>query len=137
MFLAMTEVQCTRTITLPCSVFVLLIFIEQLCSVRRHICFNETCLVMTLIFRFYNSRLDLASNIRAGCKKGTNLTECYNTVSEQATNLTAVANLLAKFLYTLATGDNSTENVTVDVDTVSYIDHITDIFYVNSYFTHY
>ncbi|XP_060599987.1 nicastrin-like isoform X2 [Ruditapes philippinarum] len=71
--------------------------------------------------KFYNSRLDLASNIKASCPDKTNLTECYDTVSKQASNLTPVANLLAKFLYTLATGDNSTDNVTVDVNTVQHL----------------
>ncbi|XP_045210180.2 nicastrin-like isoform X2 [Mercenaria mercenaria] len=71
--------------------------------------------------KFYNSRLDLASEIKANCEKGSNKSECYNTVSEQAKNLTQIADMLAKFLYKLATGENSTNDVVVDENTVNHL----------------
>lgn len=50
---------------------------------------------------------------------GVNETDRYDYVTEQARNLTQVASLLAKFLYTLATGDNNTDEVEANETSVS------------------
>ena len=70
--------------------------------------------------RYYNSRLDIASAIRADYGN-LNRTDWYDHVTEQAKNLTAVATLLARQLYRLATNDNSTDDIVAKNTTVSYL----------------
>ena len=50
-----------------------------------------------------------------------NATDAYNVVTDQATNLTAVATLLARSLYKLATGNNASDTLLADEMTVGFI----------------
>ena len=50
---------------------------------------------------------------------GVNESGRYDYVTEQARSLTQVSSMVAKFLYTLATGENNTDHVVVSETTVS------------------
>lgn len=62
--------------------------------------------------RYYNSRFDLAKTIGAEAQNSSD--GGYNTVTEQALNLTEAATLLARTLYTQATGSPAPGNLTAD-----------------------
>ncbi|KAL4228444.1 hypothetical protein ACF0H5_011490 [Mactra antiquata] len=70
--------------------------------------------------KYYNSRLDLAAEIKVSCDNKTSI-DCYNEVSDQAKNLSEVADSIAKFVYKLATGNNASKDLYVDPNTVHHL----------------
>ncbi|XP_022324883.2 nicastrin-like isoform X2 [Crassostrea virginica] len=69
--------------------------------------------------RYYNSRFDLAKTIGAEAQNSSD--GGYNTVTEQALNLTEAATLLARTLYTQATGSPAPGNLTADKFSVTHL----------------
>ncbi|XP_064618285.1 nicastrin-like isoform X2 [Liolophura sinensis] len=57
--------------------------------------------------QFYNSRFDLAENIKANYSESLNQSSEYDYVTPQAENLARKGALLAQFLYSLSTGDKT------------------------------
>lgn len=71
--------------------------------------------------KYYNSRFDLANSIRASYPVSLNKTEWYDYVTPQASNLSQVATLLARYLFHAVTGKNATMNLTADNTTVTHL----------------
>lgn len=72
-----------------------------------------------LSLRYYNSRFDVPAAIKMNYG-GVNRSEWYDHVTEQAQQLTKVSNILAKFLFSLATSSNNTDNIEVNETTVRF-----------------
>lgn len=77
----------------------------------RKIC----CVFWVYHFRYYNSRFDLAKTIGAIVNASDS---GYNNVTEQASKLTVAATLLARSLYTLATGFPAPEDLMAEEKSV-------------------
>lgn len=73
----------------------------------------------TFTNKYYNSRFDLAKTINAMAPKGS--VDEYNYVTEQASNLTEAATLLARSLYTLATGSPAPESLVANEKSVTHM----------------
>eukprot|EP00105_Crassostrea_gigas_P015788 XP_011432903.1 PREDICTED: nicastrin isoform X2 [Crassostrea gigas] len=72
----------------------------------------------TFTNKYYNSRFDLAKTISAMVNASDN---GYNHVTDQASNLTVAATLLARSLYTLATGSPAPEGLMAEQQSVTHM----------------